>query len=493
MSQGPSKQVASGLRTVFGAGGSAGLTDEQLVARFAKRTPDGSAEASFEALLARHGPMVLGVCRALLRDEHAADDAFQATFLVLVRKAGSVRVGDSLGRWLYGVAHKVAVRARADAARERSIGIAQPEAVAEPPCPDTIEAADRRAASHEELARLPESARAAIVLCYLEGLTHEEAALRLGWPVGTVRSRLARGRERLRARLVRRGLAPAPVAAWLAEEIPQTIPPKLVATTTAIAMGAGTVSGRILSLTTGAIHLMTIAKLKTALIACFAAACVGMAGVGVHAYQAGGDDEKTADEPRVAATTPLHLGESPRESAAPAALPVTNVAEMSVLAVQLENARTMFNLRVKLHQTGAVPQQVWEESKLAVRVLEAQILGLKEQLEEELELLEVRLEIKKAELKRAIVQRGQVQSKYDYTKRLHSDKVISNTEVGIAQGNVSLEDAACEVRASEVKEVEVRIKQIQRRLLALDPLVKGIDQSRPQNGSQPAASPSPEK
>ena len=242
----------AGLRTAYSSGSVAGLTDSQLLERFVSGRDDN---ASFEALLTRHGPMVLGVCRALLRDEHAADDAFQATFLVLVKKAKSVRAGDSLGRWLYGVARKVAVRSRSDSAkrqaREQSGTDAQ-EPVANDP--ETFERADLREAVHEELSRLSETARAAIVLCHLEGLSHEEAATRLGWPVGTVRSRLARGRDRLRAGLSRRGFAGAAPLAGLS---PAMVPDRLfLATKLAAAkliagevIAAGMVPASVLTLT----------------------------------------------------------------------------------------------------------------------------------------------------------------------------------------------------------------------------------------------------
>ena len=130
--------------------------------------------------------MVLAVCRRILHDSHDAQDAFQATFLVLVRKAGTVRKRESIADWLYGVALRVSAHARAAAARRRSVeraAVTGPSIAYETP-PD-IDVRD-------EVEHLPQDLRSAVVLCYLEGLTHEQAARRLGWPVGTVRSRLAR-------------------------------------------------------------------------------------------------------------------------------------------------------------------------------------------------------------------------------------------------------------------------------------------------------------
>ena len=161
----------------------------------------------------RHGPMVLGVCRRVTGDRHAADDAFQAVFLVLARKAHAVRLGadDSLGRWLYGVSLRVARRARAVATRQplaaRDLDGLDP--IDPSSSFDPCERADLRAAIDAEIARLPVRYRSAVVLCYLEGLSQKQAARRLRCPVGTVESRLHRARERLRSGLVRRGLAPA--------------------------------------------------------------------------------------------------------------------------------------------------------------------------------------------------------------------------------------------------------------------------------------------
>jgi RNA polymerase sigma factor (sigma-70 family) len=197
---------------LFAAGAIGTLSDVELLARFVRSRGDAVAEAAFAALVDRHGPMVLGVCRRVTGDRHAADDAFQAVFLVLVRKAHAVRLGsdDSLGRWLYGVSLRVARRAR-DVARKPSLGARDLDGL-DPTDPsssfDPCERADLSAAIDTEIARLPARYRSAVVLCYLEGLSQMQAAGRLGCPVGTVESRLHRARERLRKGLARRGLAP---------------------------------------------------------------------------------------------------------------------------------------------------------------------------------------------------------------------------------------------------------------------------------------------
>ena len=181
-------------------------TDAELMARF---IADRDADA-FALLVRRHGPMVHGVCRRVLRNAADADDAFQATFLILARRARSVRRQRLLGNWLYGVAYRTALEARRAAAvrrvRERRAAemkhaSAQAEQEADPATPDLREVLDR------ELAALPDVYRTAIVLCDLEGLSRKDAAERLGWREGTLSGRLFRARSLLAARLARLGLA----------------------------------------------------------------------------------------------------------------------------------------------------------------------------------------------------------------------------------------------------------------------------------------------
>ena len=199
------RDVLPNLRTLFLAGSGVGLTDLQLLECFATRDGE-AAELAFAVLVERHGPMVLRTCRAVLRDEHDARDAFQATFLILARRGGSLWVRDSIGPWLHRVARRAAIRARRDAGRRRVIERNAVLAANRSPS----EAGDGEVAAivHEEVDRLPDRYRVPVVLCDLDGRTHEEAARHLGCPVGTVKSRLVRGRERLRDRLTRRGLAP---------------------------------------------------------------------------------------------------------------------------------------------------------------------------------------------------------------------------------------------------------------------------------------------
>ncbi|WP_406699534.1 sigma-70 family RNA polymerase sigma factor [Singulisphaera sp. Ch08] len=253
------------IHTLFDVGPVAGLSDGQLLERFATRSGEG-AELAFAALVDRHGPMVLHVSRAIVRDDHEAMDVFQATFLVLARKGRTLWVRDSLGPWLHRVACRAASRARHAAARRRRIE-ARRAAMADPrDCQHCVgDAKELAAIIHEELNRLPERFRSPVVLCDLEGHTCEEAARHLGCPVGTVASRLARARQRLRDRLRRRGLAPntSLIAAAMSRQGPSTSISAALARSTAnaavqfVSIGAAN-QGAAVSLALELLHVMSI-------------------------------------------------------------------------------------------------------------------------------------------------------------------------------------------------------------------------------------------
>lgn len=202
--------AAGTLTTLLADGALGGLGDGELLDLFTA-SRDGAAEDAFAVLVARHGPMVRNVCRQVLGDEHEAQDAAQAVFLVLARRAGAVRRRESAAGWLYRVARRTATRARLASARRREVAwSAEPSADAEP---DRLEQAEARDGLYLELDRLPGRYRAAIILCHLEGLTCEEASRRLRCAKRTVETRLLRGRARLRERLLRRGMAPSAMLA----------------------------------------------------------------------------------------------------------------------------------------------------------------------------------------------------------------------------------------------------------------------------------------
>lgn len=212
-------------------------TDRQLLERFAA-TEDAAA---FAALIQRHGPMVLGVCRRVLNHEQEAEDAFQATFLVLVRRAGTLQRPELLGNWLYGVAFRTAHKARARLARRRHH---ERRALPMPPAdpPDPLQWQELRGVLDEALRELPAKYRTPLVLCYLEGMTNEEAARRLGWPTGSMSYRLARGRQLLRDRLrQRRQMLPGMflVALLKRHAAPEDVPADLAESTLRAALGQG--------------------------------------------------------------------------------------------------------------------------------------------------------------------------------------------------------------------------------------------------------------
>jgi RNA polymerase sigma factor (sigma-70 family) len=198
--------VVQQLQMLWDAGALGSVDDGALLEQYLLR--DGTAEGAFAALVERHGPMVLRVCRDVLRDPHDAKDAAQATFLILARKASSIRRHTALASWLFGTARRVASLAKRDAARRRRHERQWAEAVATARQSQSASEDQDRCwpELHEELERLPGRYRTAIVLCDLEGLSHEQASSRLGCPLRTLQTRLYRGRERLRLRLVRRGL-----------------------------------------------------------------------------------------------------------------------------------------------------------------------------------------------------------------------------------------------------------------------------------------------
>jgi RNA polymerase sigma factor (sigma-70 family) len=260
--------VLKEVQTLFSVGTVAALSDDYLLDSFLGRRED-AAEVAFEALVRRHGPMVLRVCRDELRDVHAAEDAFQATFLILARRAGSIRKRGSIASWLFGVARRVAKRANVERARQTAYERRSAVMDASHQSESDHYQADLVPEIQEEVDKLPEKYRSPIVLCYLEGLTHEEAASQLRLPVGTLKVRLSRARERLRGRLVRRGLAPIIMAATVSGKASGAVPTPLLnmtvkaATPFALGRSAG-VSASVASLVDGVLRAMYLTKLKTA-------------------------------------------------------------------------------------------------------------------------------------------------------------------------------------------------------------------------------------
>jgi RNA polymerase sigma-70 factor (ECF subfamily) len=293
MATGRLDDVLTRLRTTLAGPPADGPADGELLERFLARRD----EAAFAVLLRRHGPMVLGVCRRLLGNHADAEDAFQATFLLLVRKGASVRPPGRVGPWLYGVARRTSHDAKRAAARRRAR-----EARALPrPAPDEG-VAELLPVLDRELGQLPERYRAPVVLCDLEGKTRKEAARELGWREGTVSSRLARARALLARRLRRHGVALAGAAALACPPAPLEAATLRAALTAA----AGRASGPVENLVKGVVRAMWWNKLKAGAALVLAAAVV-LGGAGAFAYRS------------AAAERPAGRGESLAAAAAPAA------------------------------------------------------------------------------------------------------------------------------------------------------------------------------
>ena len=239
------------VRHLFESGTCTGLSDARLLERFVTHRD----EAAFAALVARHGSLVLNTCRTVLKDLNAADDAFQATFVLLFRKAGSIRGRDAVGAWLHRVAYRTALEAQSAAARRREVEQAAGRLRGvETRAPD-----DSGAVLHEEIERLPDRFRLPVVLCDLEGLTRDQAADHLGCTEGALRNRLAKGRDLLRRRLTRRGITGAvPFVA------PPSLPESLVATT--LRAAAGDASEAVATLVTAAMRGWILGRFSAAAV-----------------------------------------------------------------------------------------------------------------------------------------------------------------------------------------------------------------------------------
>jgi RNA polymerase sigma factor (sigma-70 family) len=287
MPGGMSREAFGNLRGLFALGVTGSLDDGQLLDRYVDRR-DQAAEDAFAALVERHGPMVLGVCRRVLEHPQEAEDAFQATFLVLARKAATIARRETLASWLYGVALRTARDARGRAARRRASEQKMVPATHFDPARDEF-LAELRSILDEELARLPDRFRTALLLCELEGLSRRDASTRLGIAEGTLSSRLARAKTMLRDRLARRGLftTAAGLSAALAKEAKAVAIPSVLADSTSRAAAlsaagcslAGLVPASAISLSEEVLKVMLITKVKAVVLGLIAAGTVAAGAV----------------------------------------------------------------------------------------------------------------------------------------------------------------------------------------------------------------------
>ena len=295
----------------------AAASDRQLLQRFR----DGHDDSAFTTLVQRHGPLVLGVCRRLLDQPQDVEDAFQAVFLVLVRRAAALSWHDSIAPWLHQVARRVALKARATRARRRTESLTADEAPAleaETAAAHAVEHRELRQVLDEELERLPPRYRAPLVLCYLQGKTHDEAAQELGWKRGSIAYRLGRAQDLLRDRLLGRGVAlSAGLAALLtAERATAAVAPAGLVQTTGQAVSlfaAGAAVGvpeNASHLAEGVLQTMHISKFKAA---CGAALALFLLGGGLHLFW---PTSQAADPGKVFKSVPLDSAEVKTDKAA---------------------------------------------------------------------------------------------------------------------------------------------------------------------------------
>jgi RNA polymerase sigma factor (sigma-70 family) len=291
-------------------------------------------EAAFELLLWRHGPTVFGVCRRMLDRSQDIEDAFQATFLVLVQKAHSVHKCEALGSWLYKVAFRIALRIKGRAAKQ-PLGLVQDFDLPSPERPDELLWQDVRSVLDEEINRLSERYRTTFILSYLEGKTNEEVARVLGVPIGTIQSRLARARHRLQTRLARRGLTLSLAmltAALVREAVAAIPPPSLIGSTLRTALlgtarqaaVAGALSAQAAALTQGFLRAIWVRRIQWITVVALIPAVFG--GTSLIAYQmlAAARGASPTETAPLAVTSPAHTSLArQQERAEPATVPQT--------------------------------------------------------------------------------------------------------------------------------------------------------------------------
>jgi RND family efflux transporter MFP subunit len=434
--------VIEGVQTLHQAGTASGLSDTRLLDRFLGRR-DAGAEAAFAAVVARHGPMVHRVCREVLRESNDADDAFQAAFLILARKAGSIRERGSIASWLYGVARRVALRLAAQRARrsecERAAGALTMKRQAD--CADPGLSQDVQ----DELDRLPAKYRSAVILCDLEGLTHERAAQEVGVPVGTLKVRLWRARRRLRERLTRRGLAPAFLGAACAARGSAAVSAPLVDSTVKAAMQvaagqAAAVSTPVALLVKGVLRAMFVAKLKTMIVVI--AGCLPLIlAVGLAVRRAGA---ASSDPPPVAGPA------EPASSTAPEQPRTAAAAGHNIEAIQRIRFAPMIRHETMLdaHQSVAITSSVSGTVKRVLADLGDHVK--KGQLLVELEAPELADDIEEA---RAMVELE--------TARLRQ------VESRLGKGGASATtEADHQLAVAQLKVAQVRLRKLENRMAA---------------------------
>jgi RNA polymerase sigma factor (sigma-70 family) len=388
------------------------LTDAQLLDLFLSRHD----ERAFEALIYRHGPMVLGVCKRTLGCPEDAEDAFQATFLVLVRKARSIKPRGMVGNWLHGVAYRTAIkskvmRARRVARERRAREMARPDSHQGEVWEQLAPLLDK------ELNELPGYYRSAVILCDLEGMSRKEAARKLGWSEGTLSGRLARARALLARRLSRTGLSVSggALAVVLSEQAASAcLSSSVVATTTkaAILMAtgqatvAGVISSKVLSLTNGVLKTMLLTKLKITTLALLSVAVLGV-GVSLLPGPAQAQKQEAINEkqPRVTSEALAELGKAQIE-VAEAQLKVAESlmqeAEVAIQMAEVDSKSKMTHLKrmEEMSKQATVSNAEVAEARSAADKAENEILAKRTALRT----AQARVGVAKAQVKVVVAQ-----------------------------------------------------------------------------------------
>jgi RNA polymerase sigma factor (sigma-70 family) len=504
---------------LFRDGTHVGLGDGQLLERYLTYRD----ETAFETLVDLHGPMVLGLCRRMLRDPRDIEDAFQATFLVLVRKAPAIRDRGLLSSWLYGVAYRVARRARTQTLRRRGRErtLADLVVTAGPGTSDRLEVDP---VLDQELNRLPEKYRVPLILCYFRGRTHDQAADELRCPVGTVRSRLARGRDLLKKRLTRRGFAPSAMAAILgtgptlpAKLLIEAVPPSLVSATVKAAFGfgsaqtiqAGAIATSALALAQGVLTTMKIAQLKW--IGLFIlATSLSAGGVVAVSYAATPLQDATTDKDSAAVVVPepqekaeLRRNQPPtgqtvmtqlpserfdalekkvdellkRSGAAPLTRSPdrpdvesqrkfpSSAKSIQELEAQLKQALLELGYSKRLAEKQSISANEVALYHTKVLVVLGQIEGLDEDLADEIARLKLEMRRKNAEREKAEAQKEVAETVTARNSRLNVRKpgMVALEDVAKAEGETKIAQAQVGIVEAEIAEVGLRIQQLERR------------------------------
>jgi len=419
------------LNTLFNVGVTRELTDGQLLERFSTG-PGEVAELAFEALVERHGAMVLRVCRAQLADLDDTHDAFQATFLILIKKARSLWVRDSLGPWLHQVAFRTASCARSAAARRRNHERRAAEMASTLDSHENRLAPDWEDVLHEEINRLPECYRVPIVLCDLQGCTCEEVARRIGRPVGTVKSWRSRARERLRDRLIRRGLAPsAALGTALAQDIARATVPETAIRLAVRALSDGTTAGKVSAsvhmLVKGVLKTMLLSKLRMTATAVFASVVL-TAGLGTFAWVVAGDSHRPVDQAQPRPPRPP-FADQPHRTTGPSSErgETWSLTLREAIHIGLDNADDIRVIsfgtpsRIAPIETDVDPQHFKADVMAKVRSIEQQYWNLAQahaQLEATTKSVEFAEEIQKREAAELQVGRGTIADVAEAAQRL---------------------------------------------------------------------------